>query len=601
MDDNKTAPQGGQENMTDLLRMLEELEQRDRAKAAALKDALTAENPAASRPVTDPVLPTDDLADLLIVPFDEDDPEDGAAATWDDEEGELPPAPPRRNPFVALWQGFAVNLPAKGDAPGTLVRKLAFLLALVVLIVSLGYIVMDVCVIPMQNSQLYNELEQVYQPENSDVVTEDDGDYPEGMLASFKELYKRNDEVRGWISYHATGKKDFLNIEYPVMFSGDNDKYLTKDFDEKKNKNGALFFDMNNRVESPYDENRSLIIYGHNMASGQMFAGLNKFIGSVNNARSAAEITMSTLYERNTYRVFAVLITDEDEIPKWYFNTRRTQFAGEEDFLGFVSQLRDRSLFDYPVEVTGEDELLVLSTCTAKSTAKVKDGRLVVVARKVRPGEGAMDTTKIQRNGDVIMPRSWYTNQGMALHAYYGGDHSGITTTAGKTTTTQGVMGTTGVTGGTDTTGTGTGVTDPSVSGGTTGGTAGSVPGTTGAAGSSPAGTTAGTTAGTAGTQPTTAGSQQPGSTAASDAPADTTASQGGETTATTASQGGETTGATDPADTTATGSQPTESQPSDEQTDTTTQPAPTETTGASTEPTGETPAEGGGENTENQ
>ncbi|MBO5722538.1 MAG: SDR family NAD(P)-dependent oxidoreductase, partial [Lentisphaeria bacterium] len=39
------------------------------------------------------------------------------------------------------------------------------------------------------------------------------------------------------------------------------------------------------RVVNSAERNRALIVYGHNMASGQMFAGLNQFLGSVNNAR----------------------------------------------------------------------------------------------------------------------------------------------------------------------------------------------------------------------------------------------------------------------------------------------------------------------------
>ncbi|MBQ8684498.1 MAG: sortase [Clostridia bacterium] len=586
MDELKNTPKG-QEDQEEVLRLLHSMEKAEPA-------------PQPEKPVADgePTPPqddreqraaVDDLAYLLIDPYEvaeeEDYPGDSRRrgnrpVEWlDDEDEDLPPVPSRRNPFVVMWRGFRANLPQRGDTPGALVRKCAFLLALVVLIVSLGYILVDVVVLPMQNSQMYGELEQVYHPENSQVVTE--GNYPEGMLASFRELYDRNDEVRGWISYHATGNKDFLNIEYPVMYSGDNDKYLTVDFDEKKNKNGALFFDMNNKLDTPDDRNTSLIIYGHNMASGQMFAGLNKFIGSVGNARAAAHLTMNTLYENNTYQVFAVLITDEDEIDKWYFNTRRTRFAGEEDFLGYVEKLRARSLFDYPVEVEADDELLVLSTCTAKSTAKVKDGRLVVVARKMQPGDAVTDTTLIQRNGDVIMPRYWYINQGLVLHEYYGGDHAGLTTTApsgGTTTIGSGIQWPT-----TTTTGTGTDMTGTETTGTSTTGQMGgsSTDGTTTKA---PAGSNITTGSAGATTAPTA------GQTGGTDAPAATTAGNAGETTTATPPAEATTTGASTETETTATPAEST----------TAAQQEPTETTAPATEPTGE-PVEGGEENTENQ
>lgn len=392
--------------------------------------------------------PVDEL-DLLLIPGLDDEDEEEAEAEQrvplltrvlhtESENDDTVPAPPnRRNPFAVLWSGFCSNLPARGDSGITLVRKCGFLISLAVLLFSLGYLLVDLCIQPWQNQQLSQELVELYQPDNQMQVA-DTTNYPAGMLASFKELYQRNDEVRGWLTFHATGKNDFLNIDYPVMYSGDNDKYLTLDFDEKKNKNGALFFDQNNKLETKADKNKSTIIYGHNMASGQMLAGLNKLLGNVNNARAASTFTLSTLFRRYEYQVFAVILTEEAETnPDWYFNTRRTNFVSEEDFLAYVEEMRARSIYDYPVEVQSGDEIVVLSTCTGKSSAKVKDGRLVVVARRNRGAE-VMDTTKIVKNEDVIMPRNWYVNQGLPLHPYYEGDYVGTvstTTTTGRTDT----------------------------------------------------------------------------------------------------------------------------------------------------------------------
>ena len=332
----------------------------------------------------------------------------------------------RRNPFKVLWAAFSANFPRKEDTTPTKVRKFGFFTSLTVMLIALIYLAVDLLMIPMLNARKKDELVGLYHPEQSQVeVSPSDGNYPAYMLASFKDLYDRNDDVRGWISFHASGKSDFLNIEYPIVYSGDNEEYLRKDFDGKKNRNGTLFFDEANRLESYKDKNRSLIVYGHNMASGQMFAGLNKLLGNVNNARAAATLTMSTLFRAegytNQYQVFAVILTDEsDKIKGHYFNTRRTAFTSDAEFLEYVNEMRARSLFDYPVEVKGNDQILVLSTCTGKTSAKVKDGRLVVVARRVREGEKAtVDTASIVKNTDVIMPYYWYINQNKQVHQYY--------------------------------------------------------------------------------------------------------------------------------------------------------------------------------------
>ncbi len=343
----------------------------------------------------------------------------------------------RRNPLIAFWNALRGNVPLPCDGKGEIVRKSVFWLSIVLVTGALTYILYNVWWLPSFTENLYSDVAQDYHPEAVGMV--ETGAYPQKMQLSFQMLYDRNPETRGWLSFHAGGNQDFLNIEYPIMYSGDNDKYLTVDFNGNKNKNGALFFDMRAKLNSPEDNNASLIVYGHNMASGQMLAGLNKFIGNVNNARVAPTLTMNTLFANGQYKVFAVIITDESAEQKYYFNVRRTQFADDEDFLGYIENLRARSLFDYPVEVQAGDELLLLSTCTVPSSAKINNGRLTVVARKVRLGESEMvNTAAIVKNDDVIMPYAWYTLQNKQPNAYYAGGT--IVAPDNTTTTTTGTL-----------------------------------------------------------------------------------------------------------------------------------------------------------------
>ena len=351
-----------------------------------------------------------------------------------------PPAPrERRNPLRAIGGFFAANFPRKGDPVSEWIRKCVFWVALAVLLGASGYLLYQVWLQPAHNAGLYNKVAEEYEPDASGTLS---GNYPAGMLASFRKLYDENPEVRGFLDYSANSQKDFLNIHYPVVYSGDNAKYLYRDFYGNKNKNGTLFFDERNALEPDDHNNKVLIVYGHNMASGQMFAGLNKLIGNLQNARAAATLTLSTLYEKSEYKVFAVVLSDEEESDRWYYDCRQTYFATNGAFMEHVDALRARSLFDYPVDVQSGDQLLVLSTCTAYSSAKLHDGRLMVIARKVRSDESAtVDTNAITRNEDVIMPRAWYQNQDLELHPYYTqADYTlpgeRYTTSTGSTTTT---------------------------------------------------------------------------------------------------------------------------------------------------------------------
>ncbi len=386
---------------------------------------------------------------VLTATYDVDEDEDeedefadfGGFVLSDDENGiedQIDPRRMSRNPLVAFWRALCDNVPLLGDSKGEILRKTAFWLAIVVLTGALTYILYNVWWLPTFTRGMYDDIAQDYNPAQVGTA-ELSGTYPEGMNSAFKTLYDKNAQIRGWLSYHAQGNEDFLDIDYPVMFSGDNEKYLTVDFNGNKNKNGALFFDMRAKLDTAQDTNTSLIVYGHNMASGQMFAGLNKFIGNVNNARVASTLTMNTLFDSNQYKVFAVVITDESAAYEQYFNVRRTQFADDTEFMSYVTQLCERSLFNYPVDVIPGDELLLLSTCTVKSSAKIDDGRLTVIARKVRAGESSsVNTAAIVKNTDVIMPYAWYVVQDKAVHAYYTqGAQTGSTATTTTATSTK--------------------------------------------------------------------------------------------------------------------------------------------------------------------
>lgn len=409
-------------NELEVLRLMKDYQSGGKS-AEVDKAAAEVENPAAP--------PEDDAPGAYALVFES--PEAGEEA-----------AAPRRKFTDALLDMLGNVVPKKGDAPLEIVRKCVFLIALLVLIGSVSYIVYDMVIVPANNDRLYGTLDEMYDPNNPAAVLDKykDFPFPEGIDDAFKNIYPINTELRGWIKYNSNAKNDFLKISYPILYSGDNDKYLTKDFYENNNKNGALFFDKRNVIDTPASHNKVSIIYGHNMASGQMFSGINKFLNSVYNVRSAPLITMNTLYHRNEYKVFAVVMIDNAEKESRYrFNYLRTDFSGDADFLNFVNELRAHSIYDYnSVDVTADDDLLILSTCTNKSV--LDDGRLAVVARRVRDGEAnTVDTSRIVKNDDAIMPYQWYLNQKQDPHPFYT-DPSYVIPTVNVTTTSSGGTGT---------------------------------------------------------------------------------------------------------------------------------------------------------------
>lgn len=359
--------------------------------------------------------------------------------TFDEEEAEKPASPqppaPRRgdkkpNPFVRV---FRYLIPQRGDGGVEMLRKTFFMLALMTIISSAVYLIHDTVWIPSQNQGMNEKLEGfVIGIENA---TEEE--HREKM----DELYKLNKDFRAWFTYKAGGE-DFLNISYPVVYSGDNDFYLEHDFYKNYNKNGTLFFDERNVYTLDSAKNKVSIIYGHNMISGQMFAHLNSFLNGVSYAKAAPAMQLDTFFGREEYKVFAVALIDADASAATSFNYLRTSFSNDLDFLYYINEIRARSLYDYDsVTVNEDDELLVLSTCTNESQVYLEDGRLAVFARKVRVGEKpTVDVNQITYNSDVIMPYAWYANQELTPHGYYGGYYeipSVTTTTTGHTNTNE--------------------------------------------------------------------------------------------------------------------------------------------------------------------
>ena len=189
------------------------------------------------------------------------------------------------------------------------------------------------------------------------------------ILPELRELTERNSDTVGWISISGT-------VHLPVVYR-DNTFYLDHDFTGAKNASGTLFLDEN----SPINGNtQNLLIHGHSMNDGSMFGILTHY-RKLAFLRQHPLIAFSTLWEKESYAVFAVMMVSSKVESANYFNYfSNPTFASVADFDAYVSAVEARSLFTIPVDVRPDDALLTLSTC-------LDDDRLVLMARRLRPGE----------------------------------------------------------------------------------------------------------------------------------------------------------------------------------------------------------------------
>ena len=187
----------------------------------------------------------------------------------------------------------------------------------------------------------------------------------------YQELYLQNNDMVGWIKVEDT------KINYPVMQSKDNPNfYLKHGFDKAYTDYGCPYVQENCDMELQSD---NIIIYGHHMNDGSMFAGLMKFKDK-NFWEKHKTISFDTLTDRQTYEVIAVfktvVYTDSPESFKYY---QFVNAENAEDFTAYVEKCKELSLYDTGVTAEYGDKLLTLSTCEYSRT----NGRLVVVAKLI--------------------------------------------------------------------------------------------------------------------------------------------------------------------------------------------------------------------------
>ena len=176
----------------------------------------------------------------------------------------------------------------------------------------------------------------------------------EGFSVDFDALLKENPDTVAWIRFEEPSV-----ISYPVVKSKDNEEYLTKTFTANDNKLGAIFMDMN--CNSGFTD-RNTFIYGHHLNSGgEMFSQLDEYADE----SFCKEHPYFYIYTPDgreiTYHIYSVGQVEDTS------DTYLTSFASDEDYQAFLDMTKEISLYDTGVEVTTEDTIVTLSTCTSAS------------------------------------------------------------------------------------------------------------------------------------------------------------------------------------------------------------------------------------------
>lgn len=185
------------------------------------------------------------------------------------------------------------------------------------------------------------------------------GDEAEKNLTEqVKNLCENFDNSIGWINIPET------MINYPVMYSGDNEFYLHRAVDGSYLRVGSIFLDF--RCNADFTR-RINVLYGHNMSDGSMFADVIKFIDSgYFDSHNYGWLTT----ENAVYQIDFFSLSQPENYDDFY--------DVNSDANLWLDSLRERSFIWRNIGISEDDQFISLSTCTGSegSSRTVLTGRL---------------------------------------------------------------------------------------------------------------------------------------------------------------------------------------------------------------------------------
>ena len=252
--------------------------------------------------------------------------------------------------------------------------------AFVALLGTSTYFIIDHFQEEKEQAQMYGSLAQIVEKPETEPTEPIQYSEDAAILPELTELYRQNSDLVGWVRVEDT------TINYPVMQTVDNPNfYLKHGFDKGYTDYGCPYVQEDCDVQAPSD---NIVIYGHNMKNGSMFANLEKF-KSEDFWKNHKTVTFNTLTEKCEYEIVAVfktvVYTDSPDSFKFY---RFTNAQSPEEFTAFIEKCKELSLYDTGVSAEYGDKLITLSTCEYSHT----NGRLVVVAKKIME-EGSLNAS----------------------------------------------------------------------------------------------------------------------------------------------------------------------------------------------------------------
>lgn len=285
---------------------------------------------------------------------------------------------------------FFSYIPNRRDNLKQIIIKSFFLISLITLIASAAYLA-NYFLSARKQDNIIKETAKVWH--GADISGLD------GKISANDYMLAQNGDFKGWITVPNT------RIDNPIYQAEDNSYYLTHNQKKEKSAYGALFFDCANKITAE-ETDCNLVIYGHHMKNGSMFADLTK-LRSLSFYKENPTIEFSTLYKTSVYKIYSVFVLNasREDDNGYIYNISRNSFIDDDNFNTWANEAYERSLINTGVDVVRGDNIITLVTCVYD----FDDARLVVMAREVRDGEDeTQDTALATANPNPRYPARWY-------------------------------------------------------------------------------------------------------------------------------------------------------------------------------------------------
>ena len=241
----------------------------------------------------------------------------------------------------------------------------------------------------------------------------------------------KNTDIKAWLIIPNT------NISKPIAFKkidpakGINNSYYADrslygvrypNIDYRNPIETASYLDSRVKLGETWKKSsKNIVVYGHNWTnlrestmdvgtgSGKkwpnngknnhiMFAQLPSYT-NMNFAKTNPYIYFSTEANEGVWKVFSVAYVELDS--SFNYNNPNPKSA---DYQKLLKELKDRSIYNFDVDVNDKDRIITLSTCTRQYNVG-DNQRFIVVARLLRDGESDKDTVKVTTNKNAKPPQ----------------------------------------------------------------------------------------------------------------------------------------------------------------------------------------------------